>query len=166
MGGKLDSIQVLRAFAAICVVVHHAFLTTTILTVPPVGSIVPPLWLVRLCAAGVDVFFVISGFLMAYIAGPYLSGERPVRRFLAQRVIRIWPPYLIVTLFVCAHLLLSRVAAWPFDLQPRRLASLVFVPSFNQDGQLQPIVGPGWTLNYEMLFYVCLLYTSPSPRDS
>jgi len=45
----------------------------------------------------------------------------------------------------------------PFDLQLHRLASVFFIPSFDRGGALYPIHNPGWTLNYEMLFYLCFM---------
>ena len=125
------------------------------LVAPPANSIVPAPWIIQLGGIGVDIFFVISGFLITYISEPYFSGERSAPRFLAQRIIRVWPPYVVVTLLACATRFPYRGGAWPFDLQAYRLASMIFIPSFNEHGLLQPIVGPGWTLNYEMMFYLC-----------
>jgi exopolysaccharide production protein ExoZ len=160
--GKLNSVQALRAFACLAVVAHHVFRATTVSAQPPEGSLfVPPAYIVQFGAAGVDIFFVISGFLMTYISGAYFSGRRSPGDFIAQRIIRIWPPYAIATLAACliiffrsnsGHLNEPEV---PFDLQPHRLASVLFIPSFNAKGKLQPIIGPGWTLNYEMMFYAC-----------
>lgn len=156
---KLDSLQALRAFAAISVIVHHAYGANTVLVGAPVGSIlVPPAWLVELGAAGVDVFFILSGFLMVYIARPYIAGERSAGHFLLQRFIRIWPPYAVVTALACVAFAAPAIRhhlPMPFDLQPHRFLSLLFIPTFNQQGLLQPIVGVGWTLNYEALFYMC-----------
>jgi len=153
---RLDSIQVLRAIAAIAVVAHHVFRATTIAVQPPTNSLlVPGPSFVQLGALGVDVFFVISGFLMTYISEPYFSGRRSPLDFLAQRFIRIWPPYAVVTAFQCLVLVRHLPYEVPFDLHAHRMLSFLFMPTFNESGLLQPIIGPGWTLNYEMLFYVC-----------
>ena len=69
---RLRSIQVLRGIAAMAVVAHHAF----------DGP--------RLGAAGVDLFFVISGFIMATCTGARSPGQ-----FLADRAWRIYPLWLI-----------------------------------------------------------------------
>ena len=159
MGSKLSSVQALRALAALAVVAHHSLRATTVFVVPPPRSIlVPPSWLVQFGTVGVDVFFVISGFLMAFIADPFLAGGRSPARFLAQRIIRIWPPYVVANLLACGLIVLNSTdppGTLPFDLHARRLLSLVFLPSFNGRGLLQPIIGPGWTLNYEAMFYAC-----------
>ena len=65
---------------------------------------------------------------------------------------------MVASLLACGLIVLNSTdppGTLPFDLHARRLASLIFVPSFNERGLLQPIIGPGWTLNYEAMFYAC-----------
>jgi peptidoglycan/LPS O-acetylase OafA/YrhL len=104
---------------------------------------------------GVDVFFVISGLIMVYsTAGQSAAVENGVRFFVA-RFLRISPLYWVVT-FVAA-LLASTIGTGFNHAAPdaaRLLTSLFYIPYRNEDGDLFPIVGPGWTLNYEMMFYV------------
>src|SRR5262245_2099983 len=158
---QLRSLQTLRAVAALAVVCHHAFRAVTVhrprdLLWPP-----PPLLsgstLVELGSAGVDIFFVLSGFIMVYITYNARAGALTANHFLRARLLRVWPLYALATLIACAALFLGffRTGALPFDLQPFRLASFLFIPSFNEHGALQPIVCVGWTLNYEILFYLC-----------
>lgn len=157
----LNSLQVLRGFASLAVVANHSFRAVTIYK--PLGLLLPaPLllrndWLVEIGAFGVDIFFVLSGFLMIFISKPYVEKRKPISDFVANRLIRIWPLYALVTLLVCV---LGVARAFKthtvdFDLEPLRLLSFFFVPSFNEKNLLQPILGPGWTLNYEILFYIC-----------
>ncbi|WP_182422176.1 acyltransferase [Aureimonas sp. ME7] len=161
---KIESLQALRAVAALCVVAHHAFRAVTVNADPALGLPEPRLLfnehVVEIGAFGVDLFFILSGFLMVVIAGPYVEGRRPKADFIVQRIIRVWPLYALATLLFLA----LKLAAWavrggpiPFDFDPLRLLSLAFVPSFNENGVLQPIVGVGWTLNYEFLFYLVFL---------
>jgi peptidoglycan/LPS O-acetylase OafA/YrhL len=161
---QLQSLQVLRGFAALAVVVHHSVRAVTvnrpadlILPTPP---ILANAHLVELGASGVDVFFVLSGFLMVFIARPYVEMQKPIWDFIAHRIIRIWPLYVLITILEC--LLELKTAAHsgvlPFDIRPVRLLSIFFVPSFDEKGLLQPIIGPGWTLNYEFLFYACFAF--------
>jgi exopolysaccharide production protein ExoZ len=159
--GQLDSIQVLRGVAAVAVVIYHAVISLTLhlpsdIVLPPakLSSILP---FVNIGAAGVDVFFVLSGFLMVYIAGPYVSGKRSVGHFVAQRLVRIWPPYAAITLAVCI-MLLRHEGTGSFDLQPRRLLSFLLIPSFNSRGDVSPILGVGWTLYYEAMFYAVFAF--------
>jgi exopolysaccharide production protein ExoZ len=134
----LRSIQQLRAFAALSVAAFHALQWARIPF--DVG------------AAGVDVFFVISGFIMWRTT----SGRdiRPLA-FLRRRAVRIAPLYWTVTL-----LLAGAALVWPArfpEIDPEGwhvLASLAFVQHRNPDGLPFPILAPGWTLNYEAVFYV------------
>ena len=161
---KLDSLQVLRGFAATAVVFFHAFRSVQgwPVAAKPSSWIEPHPALVAPGAFGVDVFFVLSGFLMMYIAGPYFRGEQSPGRFLAQRLLRIWPLYALASAALLALELLHHNT---FDLHPLRLLGFVFVPSLNAGGQIQPILGVGWTLNYEMFFYAAFaLVLRSGPR--
>lgn len=153
-----DAIQVLRGFAAVSVVVHHAFVASW--TNAPV-DFNRPLWhyhLSDILASGVDMFFILSGFLMVQISEPYSDGRRTPLDFLLRRLIRIWPAYAIATLLVLSLEVYSSDGSPVFNLEPTRLLSLAFIPSFDAYGRLQPIIGPGWTLNYEMLFYLIFAF--------
>ena len=126
---RLDCVQLLRAIAAIAVVDQH---------VPILGN----------GAWGVDLFFVISGFIMCYVTEA--SGEH----FFAKRVIRVVPLYWLGTFAVFsialgAPKLLNNTTANPLDL----VRSLLFIP-FMKGSEVHPVMFLGWTLNYEMLFYV------------
>lgn len=131
--GQIYCLQLMRAIAATSVVYLHTF------TLPLRGSF------------GLDLFFVISGFVMCMII------ERTIPtplEFFMKRLTRIVPLYWMFTTAVLAvawtapHLMGTTVAN--FD---NYLKSLLFMPHFRQDGQLFPVLMPGWTLNFEMLFY-------------
>lgn len=105
---------------------------------------------------GVDIFFCISGFIMNLLIYRLLPGFRPASTFLANRAIRIFPPYWFFTLLVVIAFLVSRgkynLASLTGDLVTdgnRLLVSLFLAP---QDPT--PILGVGWTLIYECQFYV------------
>ncbi len=148
-GGRLVSVQHLRAAAAISVVGYHISQWT--------GANI------EVARAGVDVFFVISGFIMWRIAGS--REERPVR-FLWRRASRILPPYWAATL-----LLLGIATIWPAFLpkvQPRTahvLLSLALLPHLNPVGQPFPLLAPGWTLCYEAGFYLVFAAALLAPRQ-
>jgi exopolysaccharide production protein ExoZ len=128
-------IQVLRAVAAIVVILHHADKQTF-----SFGSI------------GVDVFFVVSGFVMIVSTVRLRTQDRAAWLFLRKRIIRIVPLYWIFTM---AQLVRDRVVGLhhtKLDL----LCSLLFIP-YRNGRPLQliytPICGVGWSLNYEAFFY-------------
>ncbi|SEL74255.1 Peptidoglycan/LPS O-acetylase OafA/YrhL, contains acyltransferase and SGNH-hydrolase domains [Roseateles sp. YR242] len=156
---EIVGLQALRAVAALAVVIHHALRATTVKAPEAMhlGPSVFPDWLVEAGAGGVDVFFILSGFLMVYISGSYVEGRRPVSHFLQQRVLRVWPMYALVTLFALKPALLQWYATGErgFSLSAQRLGGFLFLPSFNEHHYIQPIVGVGWTLSYEALFYLC-----------
>jgi exopolysaccharide production protein ExoZ len=138
--GTIDGIQVLRAIASLMVVVHHSRHS-----VP--GSEVWPHW----GAAGVDIFFVISGFVMAYTtqqADVANINERlsEAGLFLRKRIARIVPLYWLALLWT------TRRTMPDLNL----FKDFTFIPHWNAQypTNLYPIVIQGWTLNYEMFFYV------------
>src|SRR5271165_5026968 len=86
---SLNGIQVLRAIAALLVVQCHTLQASGGAIAPPKS----PYWFTTFGAAGVDIFFVISGFIMFYISFP--TGQPPVSpaSFLLKRITRIYPFY-------------------------------------------------------------------------
>ena len=148
------SIQYLRALAALGVVIFHASPADNPFMV---GN------------AGVDIFFVISGFIMWSI-----TEERPTSpaAFIRDRLIRIAPLYwLLTTLLVVGVLVRSKLFPnLKIDL-PFVVGSYLFVPmrppgSTGAD-PIWPVLVQGWTLNYEMFFYVLFsacLFLRPSLR--
>lgn len=141
----LESLQVLRAIAALMVVVFHlgAPLQRLGLEAPWPQS----------GAAGVDIFFVLSGFLMLVTT---YGRDGYTGSFYHKRLVRIVPLYWIVTTASLALLLFApqlvksgKAEAWHI------IASYLFLPARHPVlGTLEPLVVPGWTLNYEMFFYL------------
>ena len=133
---SLLSIQILRAVAALGVVLAHIFPGALIGT------------------AGVDLFFVISGFIMVYASERHFGRRDAPRIFFLRRLARIVPVYWAVTAVLVAYLLLARVDLAAVNLSPGAiLASFLFFPLPRPDGSMLPVNFQGWTLNYEMFFY-------------
>lgn len=147
----LYSIQALRAIAAALVVVLHAFVHLEARNlIPSVPEIV------EAGRVGVDIFFVISGFIMVYISGENFKKQGASRDFIVKRLIRVAPTYWLYTLLM-AVLLLSYPQSFSHgkSFSPNHLlASLAFVPWPNSLGDIKPILNVGWTLNYEIYFYL------------
>jgi exopolysaccharide production protein ExoZ len=154
------SIQFLRALAAIGVVVSHFQfdLSRAIGTEAPH----PELYLGN---AGVDLFFVISGFVMVYASERLFAHPNGPLTFFAHRLIRIVPLYWLATAIyvLIAHVLPAYQMEITFDAV---LRSLFFIPYLRAEGVVQPIVGQGWTLNYEMFFYSLFAFAIFYPRGT
>jgi exopolysaccharide production protein ExoZ len=148
------SIQYLRAFAALGVVIYH---------------VSPADHPIMVGNAGVDIFFVISGFIMWNI-----TAERPTSpsAFLKNRLIRIAPMYWLIT-----ALLVAGAVGFPklfpnlkIDI-PYVVGSFLFVPmrppGSLETGPIWPVLVQGWTLSCEMFFYALFsmcLFLKPSWR--
>lgn len=138
---KLNNIQLLRAFAAVAVVVFHT------------GFRFP--FLHAFGAFGVDVFFIISGYIMARILDP--QSDSSSEFFFRRRILRIVPPYWFFTLSLFGVALLipqfmTSTRADGLEL----LKSLAFIPYIKGSGLIEPLLFVGWSLNYEMFFYLAL----------
>ncbi|HLO92738.1 MAG TPA: acyltransferase [Burkholderiaceae bacterium] len=146
---RLGNLQVLRGLAALAVVLFHV-LETSVHQQRPVALLVP---LAGWGAWGVDLFFVLSGFVMVHTQQ---RRPRSAGRFLADRLWRIVPLYWLLTLTVVL-LQLLRPGLFHGALADGRqlLASLGFV-SGAWLGR-PPVLWLGWTLEWEMAFY--LLFT-------
>lgn len=103
---------------------------------------------------GVDVFFVISGFVMIYASQKLLTSPGGWKTFAEHRIMRIIPLYWLVTTLKVLIMLFTAGFALHTVLSPATaLCSYLFLPARDLDGRLEPLVGVGWTLNFEMLFY-------------
>ena len=130
----ISNLQLLRALAALAVVFYH--------TDYRFGANVHTEF------QGVAVFFVISGFIMTYIT------RKDANQFLAHRFIRIVPLYWMSTLAMLAAAALASTATWADASWSNLARSLLFIPYRNGAGKIEPLLGVGWTLNLEMLFYL------------
>ncbi len=145
---RLESIQHLRGIAALLVVFVHF-----------------PTPLARFCGSiGVDIFFFISGFInfisidkSGYYANPFT--------FLKKRFLRIAPLYLLVTTaFILMNITLNgfhaeREENIPVDMSFETvLKSFLFIPISYDGNYHDPVVFLGWSLNFEMVFYIITFF--------
>lgn len=152
---KLVLVQALRAFAALLVVVHHAQNEAAVLAGRAQVAFAPSTLLPW--PAGVDVFFVISGFIIVHASRPLYGRPGGRRRFVAHRIARLVPLYWLVTAaYLALALALPGVLSGEGGgrLDPSYVAaSFLFWPALRADGAPLPLYGLGWTLNCEMFFY-------------
>ena len=138
----LLSVQYLRALAVLMVVFHHAR--------TDIPWLYNPLVHFNGGARGVDIFFVISGFIM-YVA----ARDEPPATFAWRRFVRVVPLYWAATTVLLLYHLASSDWA-PATLATHYVKSMLFVPqwSLGIQGKIFPLLIPGWSLEYEMFFYL------------
>jgi exopolysaccharide production protein ExoZ len=138
---EILSIQYLRGCAALMIVIFHSRLNGEGFEGYSSGFL----------QAGVDIFFVISGFIMWVTTAKGMT----MLEFFRRRFIRIVPLYWLLTTVVLATLCVfpNAVQSGRFD-RLHVLGSYLFFPVVHPIlGIMQPLLIPGWTLNYEMFFY-------------
>lgn len=141
---KLEGIQILRGYAAMLVVVTHLW---------SAGLVSSALRFSRIGGLGVDIFFIISGFIMCYSLRDRVRAEDCVQ-FLKKRVIRVYPIYLLVLIpFLLQYLVRNVGSVDPLLV----IGNLLLSPSFSGSPEYRMLVSPAWTLTYELFFY--LLFT-------
>ncbi|HEY6727914.1 MAG TPA: acyltransferase [Polyangiaceae bacterium] len=144
-------VQALRAVAAWLVVYHHY--------VQVFYDFKHPGRVARLFASfgnfGVDIFFVVSGFVMYYALH---TRNRSAGVFFVERVVRIVPNYWFYTFLLVPLWPLHSLPTWPTGWTASSLIpSLFFIPVENPATHTTfPLLKVGWTLNYEMFFYATL----------
>ncbi|WP_338549488.1 acyltransferase family protein [Roseovarius phycicola] len=154
---RLAGLQSLRALAAGMVLVGHVLAEAEHyfgLSLP--GDAMP--W-----TRGVDLFFVISGFVIALSADRFRT--QPLA-FFKRRLLRVVPLYYVFTTIMVMVLLILPNAAKDTSLDLGQiLSSYGFVPYAREDGRIAPVLSLGWTLNYEIFFYAifsfCLALSRP-----
>ncbi len=148
---RIGSIQALRAAAALSVASVHVLNEAE--AIDPGGTMAR--WHAALpWEAGVDLFFVISGFIMVHASQRLFGQPGAPWRFLGHRLARIVPLYWVMTALFLAVALTFGGAVHADVAGPAQVAaSLAFIPWPRPGGVLQPVYSLGWTLNYEMLFY-------------
>jgi exopolysaccharide production protein ExoZ len=139
---RLDAVQLLRALAALSVVLAHALHET--------GAHENALNF----GYGVDVFFVISGFIMAHTSLREFGRPGASLRFFTRRLARVAPLYwLLTTAMLIGALFAPSLLNVPTGGVGHILASYLFIPDARGAGEMRPVMALGWTLNYEMFFY-------------
>jgi peptidoglycan/LPS O-acetylase OafA/YrhL len=156
-GARIYQLQSLRFVAAALVLYGHALMEAR-----QHGSRFAQHWTYDLpWGGGVDIFFVISGFIILFIARDAPRSLAAAGDFIAKRIIRLVPLYWIFTAAMAAVILLlpGRVQEGGLTLGGF-VKSLLFVPYIHaSSGEVRPVLGQGWTLNYEFFFYLVFAAT-------
>ena len=161
---QITQLQLLRALAALMVVFghtqHDALVQSVKLGTGLKGVHALP-W-----GAGVDLFFVISGFIMVYASERLFGRPGAPRDFFARRVARIVPLYwLFLSLYLGLIVLSVWAGTWKMPALVDIVASYFFWPTDAfEDGIPRPLLTLGWTLNYEMFFYALFALFIGLPR--
>ena len=148
---KLVNIQILRAIAALSVVIYHLGVEAS-----------------KICDAtkqacaydttfglnGVALFFMISGFIMVTISWDDFAKPGAAISFLRRRLERVVPLYWIVTTMAVVGVMIvpSMLSVPVLDLG-YLISSYLFWPATRVNGLVRPIANLGWTLDLEMMFY-------------
>ena len=150
---QIRSIQILRATAALSVAFGH--LQSESLSMPAAAASHFRPILLDLTGAGVDLFFIISGFVMVYASHDLFESAAGGRIFLRRRIARIVPLYwLTTTIFLATMLLLPHAISSARPTSFEIVKSYFFIPYAHAGtDDIRPIYKLGWTLNYEMFFY-------------
>lgn len=147
---KLQNIQALRGVAVFAVLLFHLVIIERKFGG---NDAVLPDWL-KFGMFGVDLFFVISGFVMVTVTRGKFQQAREALLFLYHRVSRIYPLYWVYTSMALIVFLV--MPGWVNNSQGNQvniLASYLLIPS-----GLLPLVQVGWTLIYEMYFYLVFFF--------
>ncbi|XGV94851.1 MAG: glycosyltransferase [Leptolyngbya sp. BL-A-14] len=142
---RLDGIQVCRGIAALLVLLFH----TTQLSQEKLGqSFFGNLF--AFGGAGVDFFFVLSGFIIFFVHQADIGRRDRLQPFLLKRLIRIYPLYWLVTLVILPiYFLIPETGSGHERDLSVIIKSLLLIPQ-----QHFPILIVGWSLSHEMLFYL------------
>lgn len=139
-----DILQIYRGIASLLVVIHHTYasfahyhhLDNDLLQ-----------FLAGVGKLGVDFFFVLSGFIIAYTTYQYRDNKSYLRKYIFNRVIRIYIPYLPIGIsMLLLYYLFPSVSN--SDRSVSLLTSLFLIPHGN------PALSVAWTLVFEMFFYI------------
>lgn len=170
---RLDSIQMLRGLAAFAVLMYHVSTYMALYARRALGDgLGPDAWVQygpwRYGYAGVDLFFLISGFIMVYTTRNLQSNLRSTGQFLYKRAVRIYPLWWVFASLLGFYYFLSAgiwgapSLAGGSGSQPSFayfIKSILLIPQASK-----PILVLGWTLIHEVQFYLIFAFLLLAPR--
>ena len=130
---RIDLIQILRFLGACCVILYHSGIAG------------------EFGYFGVELFSFVSGYIMIYTT----QSAQSDKGFLLKRGIRLIPLYWALTILYYGIICIRPSLSIMSEPKPEYLIkSMLFIPFQNSYGYDTPILGAGWTLNYEVMFYL------------
>lgn len=148
VANKYDTIQIFRFIAALMVIILHS----TYYTYERLNA---GITIYNQGAHGVRLFFVISGLVMVLSSENLKGKANGWKIFSIKRIIRIVPIYWIIMTYKLFVLIFASSLVYHTKMDIGYiLKSYFFIPALNVDGKLSPLLGVGWTLNFEMFFYL------------
>ena len=160
---RIPALDGLRGIAILLVLIRHSFAEFSFVHHPILNSLV---WLTRLCWCGVDLFFVLSGFLIGGILLDAQDSPNYFKTFYARRAYRILPLYFLV-LTLCflafelgnlgvlrgdwAKLFDGKIPWWTFFTFTQNIYMGFGGPLATRGG-----LSPTWSLAVEEQFYLTL----------
>ena len=141
--GRFQALDGMRGIAAFCVILEHLSLNF------PLGNYAPPF-----AYLAVDMFFALSGFVLAYSYDQRFAAGMTTRTFMLQRARRLFPLYLVGTL--CGLLTIPIIALRGLPLVISSINSLFLLPGASKE-TLFPLNSPAWSLFFEFWFANLLL---------
>jgi len=155
-GRFIPEVDGLRFFAIISVIFFHLGGTVTQGYHVSDGVTDPLFQVLRVGFIGVQLFFVLSGFILALpFASSYLQNDKPIslRAYYLRRLTRLEPPYLIsLVLFFILLAFVSKSFSFS-ELLPHFLASFFYVHNlvYGEPSTVNPVA---WSLEIEVQFYI------------
>lgn len=140
----IHSIQMLRAIAAALVAIFHCHQAFAARVSQPWFA--QEEYVFGFGSVGVHIFFVISGFIM--VVTSFSRNNYDVRGFFRRRLVRIYPIYWLCAL---AYLGLHAAIGQPYLLSWKAITGAFLL----WPGMASAVIGPAWTMSFEMYFYVC-----------
>ena len=145
MSTRIRPLEAARGIAAVLVVLYHATQFVEMTGASPLGGVF------HFGFAGVDFFFVLSGFVIAHVHGKDIGNPAALGHYAWRRFARVFPPYWAATLIVLPLALFIP----DFRSGTPWTAAYLLHTFFLLPMAGFPLIPPGWTLALELFFY-CL----------
>ncbi|HWB27005.1 MAG TPA: acyltransferase [Chitinophagaceae bacterium] len=148
---KLNSIQYLRGFAALMVLYCHVIDFQMEFSTSAQQNF---FYVQNFGAIGVDIFFVISGFIISYIASGS-GGKTEALDFFKRRFARVNPAYYLASFLYFLVMLLCHNIHGSYKLKHGIIKSITILPIFDRGTEFwNPLLILGWTMSFEWFFYI------------